>query len=124
MPPHDAYAAIAETVRDYVFGMCQADAERLRAAMHEKACCIGHFDGGLEWDACESFIAGVETAVDTPDPEPWYAINAMAICGDMATVEVENIWLGMHFDDRLTLLHHDGRWRIVSKVFCLREATG
>jgi len=108
------YAAISETVKQYVEGMCQNDAAKIRASMHEKSCCIGHYDGGLEWDARESFNAAVNEAVTTPDPSPWYKINAISIVGDIATVQVENIWLGMHFDDMLTLLHHDDNWVIVA----------
>jgi len=37
-------------------------------------------------------------------------------------VHVEDIWLGQHFDDILTLLRHDGRWQIVSKVFHARPS--
>ncbi|MCB1313393.1 MAG: nuclear transport factor 2 family protein [Sedimentitalea sp.] len=117
------YPAIAAVVRDYVFGMCQGEADRLRAAFHEKSCCIGHFEGGLEWDPRDAFIAGVTKAVQTPDPDPWYEINAISVVGDMATVQVENIWLGVHYDDTLVLLHHDGRWQIVSKVFSVRGPT-
>ena len=117
----DHHAAIAATVRDYVFGMCRAEADLLRQSMHEKSCCIGHYEGGLEWDGREAFIAGVEAAVSEPDPAPWYRINAVTITGDVAVAQVEDIWLGMHFDDTLTILHHDGRWVIVSKVFYLRE---
>lgn len=117
------YPAIAAAVRDYVFGMSQVVVDRLRAAFHEMACCIGHFEGGLEWDPRDAFIAGVIEAVQTPDPDPWYEINAISVVGDMATVQVENIWLGMHCDDTLVLLHHDGRWQIVSKVFFLRDST-
>ncbi|MCP3970130.1 MAG: nuclear transport factor 2 family protein [Rhodobacteraceae bacterium] len=120
MNPGDTHPEIRRTVQTYVEGMCQGDREKLRAAMHPKACCIGHFEGGLEWDDREAFIAGVMDEVETPDPAPWYRINSLAVTGDMASVAVEDIWLGMHFDDLLTLLNHDGRWVIVSKVFYLR----
>ncbi|WP_050930354.1 nuclear transport factor 2 family protein [Aestuariivita boseongensis] len=116
------YGRISEVVAKYVRGMCGANADLLREAMHEKACCIGHFDGGLEWDHREAFIAGTLKAVETPDPDPWFQINSMTIIGDMATVQVEDIWLGMHFDDTLTLLLHEGQWVIVSKLFYLRPA--
>ena len=85
--------------------------------MHEKSCCIGHYEGGLEWDRRDAFIAAANEAVDTPDPAPWHAVNAILIVGDVAMVHIENIWLGMHFDDTLTLLKHENRWIIVSKVF-------
>ncbi|MCP5075815.1 MAG: nuclear transport factor 2 family protein [Rhodobacteraceae bacterium] len=117
------HGAIAAVIGEYVAGMCLADSGKLRAVMHEKACCIGHFDGGLEWDDREAFIAGVIDAVETPDSDPWFKINAILVIGDMATVQVEDIWLGMHFDDTLTLLYHDERWVIVSKVFHLRDPT-
>lgn len=116
------YNRIADVVAKYVRGMCGANADLLREAMHENACCIGHFDGGVEWDAREAFIAGVLQAVETPDPDPWFQINAITIVGDTATVQVEDIWLDMHFDDTLTLLLHDGEWMIVSKLFYHRPA--
>ena len=116
------YAEIAEVVRTYVEGMCQNDPAKLRAAMHERACSIGHFDGGLEWEGREGFAALVGQSVKVPDPAPWFRINAISLAGDVATVQVEDIFLGQHYDDTLTLLHHEGRWMIVAKVFYLRPA--
>ena len=118
----ETYAEILEVVKTYVEGMCLNDPAKLRDAMHEKLCCIGHYEGGLEWDTRDAFIAAVNEAVDTPDPSPWHAVNTVSIFGDVAMVQVENIWLGMHFDDALTLLKHENRWIIVSKVFFLRPA--
>ncbi len=115
-----SFTAISETVKTYIEGMCQNDPAKLREAMHENSCCIGHFDGGLEWDNREAFIKGVADAVETPDPSPWFEIKSISVTGDVATIHVEDIWLGMHFDDHLTLLYKEGRWAIVSKVFYLR----
>jgi hypothetical protein len=116
------YAEIVEVVRTYVEGMCQNDPGKLRTAMHERASSIGHFDGGLEWDGRDGFIAVVGQSVEVPDPAPWHRINAVSVAGDVATVQVEDIFLGQHYDDTLTLLHHEGRWMIVAKVFYLRPA--
>ncbi|WP_282957009.1 nuclear transport factor 2 family protein [Sulfitobacter guttiformis] len=91
-------------------------------AMHEKSCCIGHYEGGLERDSRDAFISAVNEAVDTPDPAPWHAVNANSIVGDVGMVQVENIRLCMHSNDTLTLLRHENRWIIVSKVFFLRPA--
>jgi hypothetical protein len=121
MPDTKTNAEILAVVKTYVDGMCQNDPAKLRDAMHEKSCCIGHYDGGLEWDTRDAFIAAVGKAVDTPDPAPWHVVNAISIVGDVAVVQVEDIWLGMHFDDTLTLLRHENRWVIVSKVFFLRR---
>ena len=120
MPDTQTYAEISGVVKTYVDGMCQNDPAKLRQAMHVNMSCIGHFAGGLEWDTRDAFIAGVADAVATPDPSPWHAISTIAVVGDVACVQVENIWLDAHYDDTLTLLKHDGRWVIVSKVFYLR----
>ncbi len=111
---------IAEIVATYVEGMCRNDPAKLRRAMHEKACSIGHFEGGLEWADREAFIALVHSSVAVPDAAPWHRINAVSVAGDVATVQVEDIFLGQHYDDTLTLLRHDGAWVIVAKVFFAR----
>ncbi len=116
-------AAITDVVTTYVEGMCQNDPEKLRSAMHPGCSIIGHFDGGLEWESRDGFIAVVDKAVTAPDPAPWYAIRSISVLGDVATVHVEDIFLGGHYDDTLILLNHEGRWVIVSKVFYLRPAS-
>lgn len=121
MPDTRTYAEISDVVKTYVDGMCLNDPDKLRDAMHEKLCCIGHFEGGLEWAARDAFIAIVDGSVTTPDPSPWHAIRSMSVTGDVATVQVENIWLGMHYDDTLVLLRLESRWVIVSKVFFVRS---
>lgn len=120
MPDTQTYVEISEVVRLYVEGMCQNDPVKLCDAMHEKACVIGHFEGGLDWDTRDAFIALVGASVETPDPSPWYKITAMSVAGDVATVQLEDIFLGQHYDDTLTLLKHESRWRIVAKAFYLR----
>ena len=120
MPDAQTIAEIAGVVRTYVEGMCGNDPEKLRTAMHENACSIGHYKGALEWETREVFIAAVAATVKTPDPTPWHRINSVSVTGDVATVQVEDIYMGEHYDDTLRLLHHDGRWVIVSKVFFLR----
>lgn len=120
MDPDQTRAQIIEVVESYVRGMCAGDADKLRAAFHERACCIGHFAGGLEWDEREAFIQGVLDAVEVPDTDPYWNLRSVEVIGDMATVQLDDIWLGMHFDDTLTLLRHEGSWVIVSKLFYQR----
>ncbi len=114
--------AIVDTVQTYVEGMVWGDGAMLRQAFHPKACCIGHFDGELEWDDLEAFIQGVSGEAAAPGSKPYWRINSMDVTGDMAIVQVENDWAGHRFDDTLTLLFHDDRWQIVSKLFYLRAA--
>jgi hypothetical protein len=46
-----------------------------------------------------------------------WALRSLSVLGDIAVVHVEDDWAGIHFDDILTLVHHEGAWRIVSKVY-------
>lgn len=116
------FPSISNVVQLYIEGMCEADEAKMRAAFHPKSCCIGHFDGGLEWDGLDAFISSVVDSVKTPDFHPHWSINAVSVTGDVAVVQVDEIWLGLHFDDTLTLLKTQGQWRIVSKVFYLRAS--
>ena len=118
----NSYVAIAEVIRDYVEGLTQGDAVKLRRAMHERACEIGHFGGDLLWQDREAMIAMIEEEAAEPDMNPAWRIHSISIDGDVAVVRVEDDWVGINFLDVLTLLRHDGRWMIVSKVFCQRQS--
>ena len=112
------YEAIAAVVADYVAGMARGDAPLLRRAFHPNAASIGHFDGGLEWESVEEFIAACKTEAIAADAAvPAHEIESIAVAGDTAVVRVVNVWAGLDFRDTLTLLRHEGRWQIVSKVF-------
>ena len=103
---------------DYLDGMVFADEARLHAALHPGFCCIGNFEGGLEWDSRDAFIAGVTANAAPPEDGRYYSrVLSTDVTGDMAAVKVENDYLGMRFTDYLTLLRVDGRWMIVNKVF-------
>jgi hypothetical protein len=104
-------------VRTYVEGMVWGDADRLRTAFHPKACCIGHYDGVLEWDTLDAFVQSVTGETAAPGITPYWQINGIDIVGDTAVVRVENDWAGQRFDDTLTLLQNDDGWQIVTKVF-------
>ena len=112
------YAQIAETVRIYVEGMARGDEGALRRAFHARAASIGHFDGALEWATLDEFIAACEAEAIAPNAElPPFEIESISVAGDTAMVRVTNVWAGLDFRDSLTLLHHEGRWQIVAKVF-------
>ena len=112
------YEAIAAVVANYVTGMARGDAGILRQAFHPKARSIGHFDGALEWQALDEFIAACDAeAIEEDAAVPPHEIESIAVAGDTAVVRVVNVWAGIDFRDTLTLLNHDGRWQIVAKVF-------
>ncbi|SDC36813.1 nuclear transport factor 2 family protein [Ruegeria marina] len=112
-------AALTELVRTYVMAMTRGDRPALERIFFDKASEVGHYEGELLWNSRDAFIAMCEEAADA-ETDPFWAIRSVSVQGDIAMVHVENDWAGMRFDDYLTLLLHEGSWRIVSKVYRIR----
>ena len=109
---------VQSVVARYVEGMARGDADMLAGAMHSRVSVIGHFDGALEWSSLAEFTAACEDeAISVDAPVPPFEIETLDIDGDCALVRVTNVWAGIRFRDWLTLLHLDGRWLIVGKLF-------
>lgn len=117
-----ALSEIVEVVRTYIEGMAAGDRARLEEAFFPDASEVGHFEGELLWNSREGFISMCEEAAAEASfaAQPW-AILGISVVGEIASVHVENRWAGMQFDDIMTLINHDGRWRIISKVFRIRD---
>lgn len=114
----DNHDGILATVRDYLDGMVFADEVKLRRALHPQWFCIGNFDGDVEWDSRDVFIAGAKANAAPPKGGKYYSeVLSVDITGDTAAVKVANDYLEMRFTDYLTLLRRDGTWVIVNKVF-------
>jgi hypothetical protein len=110
-------AAIRETIRLYIEGMTLGDEAKLRRAFHPRAQLLGHFDGGLEWDTLDGQIAVFRENAAPEGTEPVWQVDAIRITGDTGVAHVTDEWCGMRFRDTLALLHHEGRWVIVTKLF-------
>ena len=118
MPAGQELEAIRQVAIDYFEGMIYADVARLTNAFFPQALIVGHFRGALESDSVEAFAASVAAAGGPPPGTPYRAaIVSIDISGDIASVKVTNDYLGTSFTDYLTMLKHQGRWRIVNKVF-------
>jgi hypothetical protein len=114
------FVAIAETVQTYVEGMVEADEKKLRTAFHPKAPIVGYFGGEFEWDSLDEFIKAVKSVVETPDPNPQWALQSVDIVGDTAVARAETGVAGMNFTDTLSLLRVEGNWVIVAKTYFQR----
>jgi hypothetical protein len=116
----DNVAAVTEVVSDYVHAMTRGDRAELERIFFEAASEVGHYQGKLLWNSRDAFIRMCEDEGDAAIKPAW-SIRSLSIHGDIAAVHVQNDWAGMGFDDILTLLQHEGVWRIVSKVFHIRQ---
>ena len=121
MPSPETIAAITALVETYVTAMTAGDRAALERIFFDRASEVGHYEGELLWNTRDAFIAMCEEAgSDSAEMPPW-SIRGLSVHGDIATVHVEDDWAGLRFDDLLTLLFHDGQWRIVSKVYRIQS---
>ncbi|WP_168732993.1 nuclear transport factor 2 family protein [Aliigemmobacter aestuarii] len=116
MTNEETVAAIVRVVRTYVTSMTAGDRQGLERVFFENASEVGHYQGELLWNSRDGFIRMCEEAADG-STDPAWTIRNLSVHGDIAVVHVEDDWAGMRFDDILTLLYHEGAWRIVSKAF-------
>ena len=113
-------AAITEVVRTYVTAMTAGNRAQLERVFFEGASEVGHYEGKLLWNSRDAFIRMCEDEAGNSGEASW-AIRNLSVHGDIAVVHVEDDWAGMRFDDILTLLRHEGAWRIVSKVYRIQH---
>lgn len=116
MGKEESVAAIMDVVGTYVAAMTAGDRVRLESVFFDRASEVGHFEGELLWNSRDAMIRMCEEA-GNPSTNANWALRSLSVLGDIAVVHVEDDWAGMRFDDILTLLHHEGAWRIVSKVY-------
>jgi hypothetical protein len=111
--------AITEVVQTYATAMTSGDRAALERIFFEKSCEVGHYEGEVLWNSRDEFIRMCEEEADT-SATAWWEIRNISITGDIAAVHVEDVWSGMRFDTILTMLRHEGVWRVMSKVFRIK----
>ena len=109
-------AAITEVVRIYATAMTSGDRAGLERIFFENSCEVGHYQGELLWNSRDAFIQMCEAEADS-EAEAWWEIRNISIHGDIAVAHVEDIWAGMRFDTILTMVKHEGAWRVVAKAY-------
>lgn len=118
MTRQSALFLITDVVATYTQAMHEGDGRALATVFHPNAQIVGRFDGVLEWDGLEAFIAACEGAAGTSrDKLPPYEIHSLDVSGDTAVVRVAIVWGGLDFFDTLSLVRHEGRWLIATRMF-------
>jgi hypothetical protein len=118
--------AVRKVLSYYAEGLEKGDVDLLKKAFHPQSIMTGYFGGNLLlvpieglYDLVRSNPAPVESG------EPYaYEISDINIIGETATGQVsETSYLGHNFTDRFHLVKIDGRWQIISKIFCVTGMT-
>jgi len=110
---------IAQTVQLYFNGMYQGDVESLREAFHPEAYLFGYLGKDFMHISAKDWFKAVD---NRPIPfiegeEYDMKIVSMDVTGEVATVKVADLYMGLQFTDYLTLSKIDGNWVIVNKAF-------
>ena len=111
--------AISSTVQDYFLGMYHRDTGRLRKAFHPNCVLFGYFKGTFVIIPLDKWLGMVEgRPVPAEQGEPFdMRIVSTDVTGQVATVKVVDLYLGLRFTDYLSLAKVDDRWVIVNKTF-------
>lgn len=115
--------AIAELAQTYAKAMCSGDRLSLERLFDERSCEVGHYEGSLLWNSREDFIRMCESEAD-PSGDAWCEIRNISLHGDVAVAHLEDRWAGMKFDTILTLIKHNGAWRVVAKLYRIQSRGG
>lgn len=120
MTNSDDVAAITEVVHIYATAMTSGDRAELEKIFFENSCEVGHYEGKLLWNSRDDFIRMTEEEADS-SAKAWWEIRNISVHGDIAVAHVEDIWAGMRFDTILTMVKHDGAWRVMAKVYRIQS---
>jgi Putative lumazine-binding len=119
----ETIAAITDVVNAYATAMVAGDRAKLERVFFENSCEVGHYEGELLWNSRDAFIRMCEEEADN-SAMAWWSIRNLSVHGDIAVAHLEDEWAGMYFDTVLTMLFHQGAWRVVSKVYRIKTERG
>jgi hypothetical protein len=97
------------------------DEERLARAFHPRASIVGNYQGQLEWQTFEEFVAECKEARGDAGAYEWQ-IDGLSFQGDTARVRLRDQFAGDWYSDDLSMLRIDGTWRIVHKTWYVHVA--
>ncbi len=119
--PSSDRAAIEETIRHYFRSGDENDAAELEISFHPT---LGMYwvgkDGSVQELDRRSWAERLRSATSR-QPATLRRIVSVDVDGDAAVARLHSEFPTHHFDDFVSLLRVDGRWRVVLKVFHRRE---
>jgi hypothetical protein len=114
-------AAVEETVRHYFRSGDENAASELEIAFHPTLGMYWVDKAGSAQELDRHAWADRLRAATTRQPATVRRIVSVEVAGDAAVARLHSEFPTHHFDDLVSLLRVDGRWRIVLKVFHRRE---
>lgn len=118
------FAGVAAVLGLYFDGLYHSDTQRLAQVFHPKAQYVCVTDGTLLYRDMAEYFPVVEARISPASKgEPRRdEIVSVDFAGPVTARAVVRCVIGnRHFTDFLTLVHLDGRWQVMSKVFHYTE---
>lgn len=120
----DRYAEVVGVLQDYFDGLHHSDTERLRRVFHPQAVYATASHG-------KPLVLRMEEYLPIVDARPSPASKGEVRTDEIVSIEFAGpvtalarlrcAILPRYFVDLLTLIHVDGRWRVIAKVFHWEE---
>lgn len=114
------YAEILSVMTGYFDGLYQADSAILRKVFHPELSYICATEGDELYLDLENYMARIDQRIAPSEKGDARndRIQSIAFASDrLAHVKVRMTLMGRDYADELSLIRHDGAWRIVTKVF-------
>lgn len=110
---------VRTAIQDYFWGIYSADIERLRRAFYRNAILNGYRDGAFREILLDEWLDKVaKRPVPAENGEIFdMTIESIDLTGDVGSVKVRNLYMGLRFTDYLSMAKIEGRWQIVNKTF-------
>ena len=116
----DPIQDIRNVISTYFDGLFKADAGLLRQVFHPRAIYACASDGDFLFRDMDAYFAVVEKRVspESRGEARTDAIRSIELAGPVTARATVHCSIGdRYFTDFLTLVHTDGRWQIMAKVF-------
>ena len=115
-----AVESLAATLQQYFDGLYHSDTERLARAFHPQAIYASATGGVLVLRTMGEYLPMVDARPSPASRGERRTDNVLSIdfAGPVTALARVECSIGpKHFTDLLTLVHVDGRWQIIAKVF-------
>lgn len=119
MAPDD-FADVTRLMQSYFDGLYHADSMRLREVFHPKLAYICATEGDELYLDLDTYMARMdlrEAPAKRGEPRDDVILEINFSSPQLAYVKARMTMMGRDYLDYLTLVRHDGGWRVLTKVF-------
>lgn len=126
MSEHQPFLDIHRVLGLYLDGIHNGDVDVLERVMHRDCRMVCVSDGtysNLDMREYFNLVAQRESPRRAGEPREDAVHSVLQVNDEVASVRLSCRVLGKHCEDLLTLVNHEHRWQIISKVFAFEYAT-